>query len=173
MKKIIVYICLAFFLTKPIAFAQISVNPTPIDYELPYPGLLPDHPLYALKKLRDRILYILASNPIKKIELSLLFADKKITMAQGLVDKDKLDLASNILEESQLDLLKAVSIFPELAELNNLPAGLLDKVELASKKHHQIISHITLSPNSHQDKFKKSLDLNNQANVQIAQTKSK
>src|ERR1700704_2037322 len=51
-----------------------SVTPAPnntsqtVDYTLPYPGLLPDSPLYFLKTFRDRLISFFISSPIKKAD---------------------------------------------------------------------------------------------------------
>ena len=41
---------------------------TTVKYELPYPGILPDNPLYFLKQIRDWIMERLITDPLKKIE---------------------------------------------------------------------------------------------------------
>ena len=44
---IIVISCCLLFMSAPIAqAAELAVTPTSVDYRLPYPGLLPDHPFY-------------------------------------------------------------------------------------------------------------------------------
>src|SRR3989304_4320145 len=72
-------------------------TPTPaplVEYDLPYPGILPDHPLYFLKLIRDKILILSARNLTKKSELYLLFADKHLSMGQLLRGKGNLDLST-------------------------------------------------------------------------------
>ena len=111
MKKISAFFCsvLLLLLLSSSVRAQTIASPTPVDYQLPYPGLLPDHPLYPLKRIRDRILYLLASDPVKKIELGLLFADKKIGMGTDLLEKGETNLSLEIIGESQMDILQAAS----------------------------------------------------------------
>lgn len=147
------------------ASAQTPVNPTPVDYQLPFPGILPDHPLYTLKKIRDWLLFTFNSNPVKKIELNLLFADKKIGMAQNLVEKKQFSLGLDIILESQTDLLKSAQELPDLSENNLLPVGLPDKIELSTKKHREIINELKSQiPNEYEKgKIKQALKLNDQA----------
>src|SRR3989338_5370865 len=62
-----------------------TVSPTPVilsDYTLPYPGLLPDHPLYNLKALRDKILLWFTKDEVKLVELNPLISHKKIKFNQ-------------------------------------------------------------------------------------------
>src|SRR3989344_2047169 len=49
-----------------------------IDYQLAYPGLLPDHPLYFLKAGRDQIISFFNSKPLKKAKFNLLQANKRV-----------------------------------------------------------------------------------------------
>lgn len=65
------------------------VQEATIDYPLPYPGILSDHPLYFLKKIRDSILVWLIRDPIKKIEFCILQSDKETSAAVLLFGKDK------------------------------------------------------------------------------------
>ena len=62
---------------------KLTPMPTPVDpdvigieYVLPYPGILPTHPLYFLKIVRDRIIELLISDRVNKAEFYILQADK-------------------------------------------------------------------------------------------------
>src|SRR5438309_421306 len=61
---------------------EVLDSPTPspvsISYQLPYPGMLPDNPLYFLKVIRDGVWSFLLSNPLKKADFDLLQADKRV-----------------------------------------------------------------------------------------------
>ena len=65
---------------------------TSIDYALPYPGILPGHPLYSVKMLRDRVMGWFITDPLKKAEFYLLLADKRINAGQFLVNYGKQQL---------------------------------------------------------------------------------
>ncbi len=60
-----------------------------VEYTLPYPGILPDNPLYFLKAGRDRIVGLLISDPLKKAEFNLLAADKRLNSGVYLFKKGK------------------------------------------------------------------------------------
>lgn len=159
------FFILLFLLLTTSVSAQTPINPTPVDYQLPFPGILPDHPLYTLKKIRDWLLFTFNRNPVKKIELNLLFADKKIAMAQNLFEKKQFVLSIDIILESQTDLLKSAQELPSLSKNNLLPVGLPDKLELSAKKHREIINEIIFQiPNEYEKgKVKQALKLNDQA----------
>ena len=66
---------------------------TPIEYILPYPGILPDHPLYVFKIFRDWLLLVLITSPERKVEFELLTAEKRLNMGLSLVGNHKKELA--------------------------------------------------------------------------------
>ncbi len=77
-----------FAVTPPAAVTPAPVVPK-VEYNLPYPGILPDHPLYFLKQLRDKILDFLITDPVKKAEFYILQADKRLSMGIALTDEKK------------------------------------------------------------------------------------
>ncbi|MBI2033173.1 MAG: hypothetical protein HYT10_01780 [Candidatus Levybacteria bacterium] len=102
MKYLLILIPSLFFLllVLPInAYAQeeiiispavsITYTPTPSiqSYSLPYPGILPDNPLYFVKTFRDRIISFMISDALKKAEFDILQADKRMNAAYYLLDK--------------------------------------------------------------------------------------
>ncbi|MFH1186604.1 MAG: hypothetical protein V1697_00330 [Candidatus Levyibacteriota bacterium] len=92
MKKIlfILFFLPIFLLSFQMSFAQEKVATTPAvmeNYELPYPGLLPDHPFYFLKMFRDRIIGFFISDPVKKAEFDILQADKRLNAGIYLLYK--------------------------------------------------------------------------------------
>lgn len=66
---------------------------TPLAYRLPYPGLLPDNPLYFFKMTRDRIRLWIVPRGIKKINLLIGYGDKRIGAAYYLASGNKIPLA--------------------------------------------------------------------------------
>ncbi len=99
MKKIILISLLLFFFVFPknsIVTADDSsmsatASPTAVvvnDYTLPYPGLLPDNPLYVIKTIRDRIVTFFISDPLKKSSFNLLQSDKRLEASWYLLKKD-------------------------------------------------------------------------------------
>ncbi|OGG00961.1 hypothetical protein A2153_02590 [Candidatus Gottesmanbacteria bacterium RBG_16_38_7b] len=156
---------LPYILFPPLVTAQTPAVPTPVDYHLPYPGILPDHPLYSLKRFRDFLLITFNRHPLKKVELYLLFSDKKIAMSSDLLDKRKFDLTVDTLRESQSDLLKSAGVLLSSSQKNILPEGLADKVELAAKKHQEVIKNIftAITDLKKREKINQALQFNNQA----------
>src|SRR3989344_8801851 len=77
--------------------ATNSAQPSPttlakVDYYLPYPGVLPDSPLYKLKAMRDKVRLWLTFDEGRKAERELMYADKRINAAIALVEGSKMNL---------------------------------------------------------------------------------
>src|SRR5690242_14827815 len=111
MKKLALILFLLFVIVFPksIALADESsasaaVSPTPmqVNYTLPYPGILPDNPLYFFKTLRDNILTFFISDPLKKSSFYLLQSDKRLEASWYLLKNSSknLPLALTTLSKS-------------------------------------------------------------------------
>lgn len=153
---------------------SISLTPYPsIEYSLPFPGLLPDHPLYSVKVLRDKILEFFTKDPVKKVHLDLLLSDKRLVMGRLLWDKKEYDLSSTTLSKGEKYLLLASQTLVKLKERQDLPPGLADKLMLASKKHEEVLDKlITETTDSNKiNSLKSILSITHQANQQLSTVK--
>jgi len=108
-----------------------------IDYFLVYPGILPDHFLYPVKMIRDRIWLWLTVEPKKKAELMLLFADKRLGAGKALIEGNKVDLGVSTLTKGEKYLQRAVAeIIKKDKEDSRI---LLEKLSLAALKHEEVL----------------------------------
>ena len=136
-----------FFSTAVFSATPVLLTPTPIvtpiAYDLPYPGILPDHPLYFLKVFRDKLVDIFTSDSQKRVEFLLLMADKRIAMGQLLIDKGNIDLGKSTISKGEKYFLRATEALSVLEKANSESAGKLrEKLLAAYKKHQQIIDGI-------------------------------
>ena len=94
----------------PIPTGSLTPSPTPamIDYQLPYPGILPGSPLYSLKMVRDRLLELFISDSLKKSNFYLLQADKRLGSSLMLFEKGDRALAQTTLSKGLNYLDKAL-----------------------------------------------------------------
>ena len=70
--------------------ALSSVPHASVDYELPYPGLLPDNPLYPIKVFRDKVVSFFITDAQKQATFDLLQADKRVAAGEYLLqEKDE------------------------------------------------------------------------------------
>lgn len=104
-----------------------------VDYYLPYPGILPDHPLYWLKMVRDRIGLIITTNPQVKAEKLLLYADKRLGAAWALIDGNKLNLGVSTLSKAEKYLEQAVALTTGEEAKNRLGKAVLKHEEVVRR----------------------------------------
>ncbi len=108
MKRIWLFIfsLLIFLLSSNTSFAKSN-------YELPYPGLLPDSPLYFLRVIRDRTVELLIADPLKKAEYNLLQADKRLNAGIYLFNKGKASLSLSTISKAENYFDKAIEKIKE------------------------------------------------------------
>jgi len=80
-------------------------------YLLPYPGILPNHPLYWSKMIRDRVQLLTTKDPTKKMQLFLLFADKRLAAGQLLIATGDKGLGVSTITKAEKYLLSAYEIY--------------------------------------------------------------
>lgn len=125
----------------PVPSITIPSSPmTKTEYFLPYPGILPDHPLYFVKRARDRILDFLIVDPIRKAEFYILQADKYIGMGTLLIEKGKTELGKQMIEEGERYFPKVVIILNEAKQNGKeFPDYLLERLTKSLAKHEEVI----------------------------------
>lgn len=121
----------------PTPLVMISSQEDGVDYYLPYPGLLPDHPLYFLKMVRDRFRVWLAGDKEAKVGELMMCADKRIGAALVLVEGNKTDLGVTTALKAEQYLKQAADL---LKELEN--DELKERVGLAVAKHEEVLRGI-------------------------------
>ncbi|MBI4153381.1 hypothetical protein HY503_00050 [Candidatus Woesebacteria bacterium] len=133
----------AFSLPSEKTLGQSDSEEININYTLPYPGrILPDHPLWPLKALRDKLWLLVTVNPSRKAELVLLFADKRLSSSKILFERGKPELAFSTLSKGEKYLEEAVGL-----EVKNRKEGFdtkefLAKAANAALKHREVIGEI-------------------------------
>ncbi|MFH1832888.1 MAG: DUF5667 domain-containing protein [Candidatus Levyibacteriota bacterium] len=148
MKKFIFFFTFFVFLFSfQHSFAQtkmeeVTVVPqASVDYQLPYPGLLPDSPLYIFKTIRDRIIGFLVSDPLKKAEFNLLMADKRLISGVELIKKNKTkeDLAYSTISKGENYFQEAIVKIKEAKKQGSDTTKILTKLSIASRKHKEVL----------------------------------
>lgn len=129
------------------SFAKEEKSATPaaspkIEYNLPYPGILPDHPLYFLKMARDRVLGWFITDPLKKAEYNLLMADKRLNSGLSLLEKGKTDLAEPTFSKGEKYLEKALDEAEEAQKVGRDTGALMSKLSLATLKHQEVLNEV-------------------------------
>ncbi|MFN4212528.1 MAG: DUF5667 domain-containing protein [Microgenomates group bacterium] len=146
LKKNLVFFLVFFLLLLTPVIVYFFEYPTTVEavqekviYDLPYPGILPDHPLYFLKAIRDRLVDWGTRDNLKKAQLYLLYSDKKVAMAQSLVKKGKNALAFSTFSKGEKYFLKIPKLLLEAKKQGSSPpSGFVEKLKLANSKHKEI-----------------------------------
>ena len=108
-----------------------------IDYYLAYPGILPDHFLWPVKAVRDNIWLFLTTDPLKKAELFLLLADKRIGAAEVLMAGGKPELAVSSATAAGKYLEEAFKTEETARNKGADVDKFLDRLSLAALKHRE------------------------------------
>ena len=119
--------------------ASKTADNTAVTYDLPYPGILPDNPLYFLKVVRDNLLGFLISDPLKKANYDLLQANKRLVSARGLIDEGKSDLAITTLSKSGNYFDQAIAKATQAKNQGIDANSTLSSLVTAAKKHQQVV----------------------------------
>ena len=124
-----------------------AVGPVPaatkIDYALPYPGVLPDHPLYFMKRVRDAILEVLIMEPVRKSEFYILQGDKRLEMGVMLVEQKKFALAETTVSKAEKYMEKAVvGLTTYKINGGTVAPYVIEHVQKALAKHMEVLQEL-------------------------------
>jgi hypothetical protein len=171
------FLLIAFVVTIPfityfVLGASDSLVKTPqekVAYNLPYPGLLPDSPLYLAKAVRDRITDFLTRDNFKKAELYLLYSDKRVAMSLVLARKGKSQLAIDTFVKGEKYFLKIPDLLKSTKEQGGqVPSGFFQTLKLSNAKHKELIEElIKILPQGLNQSLTQLSDLNQQIKLEI------
>lgn len=137
-----------YFAVKSWAVEGMSASPSSqseneIRYELPYPGLLPDSPLYFLRIIRDKTVSFLISDSLKKAEFNLLQADKRLNAGIYLFDKGNVSLSLSTISKAENYFSQAIDKMEEAKKQGRDIKDIKEKLKNAFKKHEQELKILT------------------------------
>jgi len=159
-KLFIIFLCF-LFISSPV-FAQENSPQTPsqtVNYVLPFPGLLPGHPLYGLKVMRDKVYDFFLTDALKKAEFKLLMADKRVAMGQILHDMGQPDLAEETLSKALNYYRQVFGLLEKVPKVSGENRSLDTKTYTAGLKYQEILNN--LKENSDGVNREKYLNLEN------------
>jgi len=143
----------------------VDTSDEKVVYNLPYPGILSDNPLYLVKIVRDRITEFLTREALKKAQLYLLYSDKRIAMAITLAHKGKTRQAIDAASKGEKYFLKIPPILKEAKKQGNSPpSSFVETLKLSNAKHKEVIAEILkILPTGSTDELNQVNALNEQA----------
>ena len=111
-----------------------------INYYLPYPGILPDSPLYKIKMVRDRIWLWLTPEPVSRTEKLLLYSDKRVAAGKALIEGGQVSLGISTLLKGEKYLERAL-LETEKAKNKGLASkDLTENIHNACLGHKEILN---------------------------------
>lgn len=134
--------------------AEIQPLPFPatdsgvVQYYLPYPGILPDSPLYNLKALRDKLSLWMTADHLARANKELLFADKRIGAAQALIQGGKSALGASTASKAEKYLEQSVNDAIDVKKSGRDSKSLLGTLVKASAKHMEILDELKVHVSS-------------------------
>ncbi len=122
-------------------------------YALPYPGILPDHPLFFLKQVRDAIVERLISDPLRKAEFFAVQSDKAVNTAIFMMGKKNTPLVITALIQAGEYRLKALQQLQIATEAGKDTQPVVEKMRQAIVKHQETIAELQLQAGTEAGKF--------------------
>lgn len=119
--------------------AFLATPSSEVNYDLAYPGILPDNPLYFLKAFRDRVVSLLITDTMKKVEFMVLTSDKRMFAGLMLLEKEKYDLGIETLSKSNNYMHEALVAFTTFRKTHKDQASSLKgKLYNSVRKHKEL-----------------------------------
>lgn len=125
---------------------MVSITPTPapkIEYYLPYPGILPDSPLYRIKTLRDRLKLAMTFDAARRADVELMLADKRLNAGIALIDGGKHGLGVSTVTKAEKYLEQSANQAAKLTEEGEDVKSLLLELQKSAAKHEEVIMGLT------------------------------
>jgi len=152
-----------------VSITSVTPSPTPtpviVNYDLPYPGILPGKPLYSLKIVRDRIVEFFIGDSLKKSYFYLLQADKRLSASIYLFELNQNELGETTLSKSQNYLEKSLNKAGEAKNSQKDIGELAAKIKLSSIKQKQEIQKL-INKSKGEIRLKLSEDLKRAESIQ-------
>lgn len=142
--------------------ATVTIENQKISYQMPYPGLLPDSPLYFLKAFRDRVVEFATRDNLKKAQLYLLYSDKRAQMSVELSQKGKTKLASSTFSKGEKYFEQIPNLLRTSKSQGAAPSqDFIQKLRLSNAKHRELIEMLlTQLPQGELAEMQQVLDIN-------------
>lgn len=118
----------------------LSTLPSQVDYDLPFPGsVLPDNPLWNIKVVRDKLWLLITTDPYRKSDLKILFADKRLGSAKILFERNNPEVGMATLEKAERYLVEAANQEKLIRIQGGNTNELLDRLSRAALKHYELM----------------------------------
>lgn len=123
-------------------WAQEQSSLGQIAYSLPYPGLLPDSPIYFVKVARDQVMLWLARDQQQKAFYLLLLSDKRLAAGEMLINKGNGAVGATSVLKGEEYFKRAVDQAVVAKQAGKDTRDLFAKLLVAAAKHTEVISSL-------------------------------
>ncbi len=110
-----------------------------VNYYLPYPGMLSDHPLYFVKMFRDRFREWVIIDQARKAEYWAFLADKRVAAGKVLIEGGKPVLGVSAYQKASKYLQRSTNKVEELKKNGKEMGDLANKLEQATLKYDEVL----------------------------------
>lgn len=117
--------------------ASPSATVSFVQYDLAFPGILPDNTFYKLKVLRDKVTSFFIRDANSKVLFYLKLADKGILASAMLVDKGKIDLSTETALKAEHNMTLITTFLPWIDRKKD--PTIVSKLKTASLKHQEVL----------------------------------
>ena len=172
-KKILTFLIvllIVFILLVPQTVRAVVISEQKVIYNLPYPGLLPDHPLYFFKIVRDRISEFTTRDYLKQAELYLLLSDKRLAMSTSLAAVGKSKLAFTTLAKSEKYFLKIpLIVITSKKQGAGATDDFINRLKMSNVKHREMEQEMLKKlPQGETDSLNQILKINQDIKSELA-----
>ena len=130
--------------SKPNDSAAGLVFTTNVEYSLPYPGVMPDNPLWFFKALRDKTFLFFTPDPYKRAQRTLLLADARLVMARDLAARGKTGLSVSTAAKAEGYLEEALAWGKDAGVHGYDVLGFYETLTKAALVHREILEKMML-----------------------------
>lgn len=151
---VLLFLIYAFISINVFAYTTTGPSPTPVAYTLPYPGLLPDSPLYFLKVLRDKIEAFFISNPVALAAFDIQESDKRTEASYMLVTQRKnVPLAESTFSKGENYFQDAIDKTKQAKAQGMSIQAIPPQLYISNQKHIEVLRQLEAGLSSQQKKL--------------------
>jgi hypothetical protein len=123
--------------------STIDTSIPKIDYQLPGTGAIgPEDPFWTLEVLRDRLWLTTTQDTLDRSQLLLLLANKRISYAHRLTEREDYEEAIGVSRKAEMYLLDAVQVVKEYDVQSADTLSHHEALALSALKHREILERM-------------------------------
>jgi len=127
----------------PVSSPTTTQSAIAVTNKTPYRGMLPDHPLYKLQILWDRIQILFMTNPLQKADKYISYATRELEASEAMLEKGNVPLTVHTAMRGEHYMTLVVESTKSEAYLSgDLVPGILERAHGIYPTHQQIVTRM-------------------------------